>query len=106
MPSVIPIPQEQMNKTAKQPWSLERRINLVVEGLQGHRSIAELCRDVGISPSRYYQWRQQVIDAARAGLTHPQEERQALEERVQRLEAENASLQRRLRIMQDLCVAD
>jgi transposase-like protein len=68
--------------------------------------VAEICREVGISPSRYYQWRQQIIDAARAGLAYPEKERRALQERVQRLEAENASLQRQLLILQELCVAD
>lgn len=91
---------------AKRAWPIERKINLVLEGLRGHRPVTQLCREAGISPTRYYQWRQQVLDAARVGLVHPEAERHALEQRVQQLEAENAHLQARVRIFQDLCVAD
>jgi transposase-like protein len=79
---------------------------VVLEGLLRHRSVAELCREAGISPSRYYQWRQEVIDAARIALIHPEVERRTMEERIRQLEAENASLRRRARIFQELCVAD
>ncbi len=94
------------NKDVQQSWSIDRKVALVLEGLRGHRPVSELCREAGISPTRYYQWREQFIDAARIGLVHPEAERRALEERVRQLEAENANLQARMRIFQDLCLAD
>ena len=94
-----------MNK-AKKPWPADRRIDLVLEGLSGHRPVKELCHKAGISPASYYQWRRQFIDAARSGLTHPEVEHRMLKERVEHLEVENASLQRQVRILRELCVAD
>jgi putative transposase len=91
---------------ARQPWPVERKIELVLEGLRGHRPVTELCREAGISTARYYQWRQQFLDAGRAGLARAEAQNDKLEERVRLLEAENASLQMRVRIFQDVCLAD
>jgi transposase-like protein len=85
---------------------VDQKVSLVLEGLRGRRPVSELCREAGISPARYYQWREEFIDAARMGLAHSEAERLALEERVKQLEAENVSLRQRVRIFQELCVAD
>jgi transposase-like protein len=90
---------------ATQPWPVDRKLELVLEGLRGHRPITELCREAGISTARYYQWRQQFLAAGRAGLG-AEAQHNNLEERIQQLEAENASLQTRVRIFQDVCLAD
>jgi transposase-like protein len=106
MPNGILGRQREENNPVRQPWPVEQKVSLVLEGLRRRRPVTELCREAGISLARYYQWREQFIDAARLGLTHSEAERHALEERVKQLEAENASLQRRVRIFQELCVAD
>jgi transposase-like protein len=99
-------PQVKVNEATQQPWSAARKIDLVLEAWLKHRQVRELCLEAGISSARYYKWRQQFIDAARMGLAHPEAERRALEERLRQLEAENAVLQRRARVFQELCVAD
>ncbi len=86
--------------------SADLKVNLVLEGLRKERPIAELCREAGISTTSYYQWRRQVIDAARDSLAHPEVNRRMLEERIAQLEAENCSLQRQVRILQELCLAE
>jgi transposase-like protein len=68
--------------------------------------MTELCREAGISPTKYYRWRQEFIDAARMGLAQPADELGALQERIQLLEAENASLQRQVRLLQELSQED
>lgn len=93
-------------KAVKKQWLVEHQINLVLEGLRGRRSVAELCREAGISTARYYQWRQQFLDAARAGWADIQTDHHALKQRMQQLEAENARLQAQVRIFRDLAVAD
>jgi len=95
-----------VNETTQPAWPAARKMDLVLEGWLKHRPIRELCREVGISPARYYEWRQQFIEAAQMGLAHPETERHSLEERLEQLEAENAVLQRRARVFQELCVAD
>jgi len=42
-------------KTRKQ-YSAEEKIRIVLDGLRGEDSIAELCRQEGISQSLYYKW--------------------------------------------------
>jgi transposase-like protein len=98
--------QKRASTATRQVWPADRKIDLVLGGLRGHRPVTQLCREAGISPSRYYQWLQEFIDAARVGLAHPEAEQHALEERIQQLEAENARLRQRAQIFQELCVAD
>ena len=106
MPTVHSISRRKDLHATVQPWPVERKVEVVLEGLRGRRPVTELCREAGISPACYYQWRTQFVNAARTGLAHPEAERRALKERVQQLEVENASLQTRLQIFQELSVAD
>jgi transposase-like protein len=94
------------NRVPEQHWPADRKVALVLEGLRGHRPLTELCREAGITPVRFCQWRDQFIDAGRAGLACPQAGKCTLEERVKRLEAENASLRRQVQILQELCLAE
>jgi len=87
-------------------WPVDRKINLVIEGLRGRRPVAQICREAGVSTTHYYRWRQRFLDAARAGLADPEVTPDTLEERIQQLEAENASLRVQVRIFRDVCVAD
>lgn len=93
-------------KVPKQSWPVDRKVALVLEGLRGHRPVTELCREAGISPVRFCQWRDQFIDAGRAGLACPEAGNCTLEDRIRLLEAENASLRRQVRILQELCLAE
>jgi transposase-like protein len=87
-------------------WPVDRKINLVIEGLRRQRPVAQLCREAGISTAHYYRWRHRFLDAARAGLADPEAAPGTLKERIQQLEVENASLRVQVRIFQDVCVAD
>ena len=46
-------------KTRKQ-YSAEEKIRIVLSGLRGEDSIAELCRREGIAESLYYSWSKEV----------------------------------------------
>ena len=50
-------------KTRKQ-YSAEEKIRIVVSGLRGEDSIAELCRRVGIAESLYYSWSKEFLSAS------------------------------------------
>lgn len=95
-----------LEKNVKDEWPPEKKLDVVLAGLRGDCSVSELCRQAGISTSRYYQWRDQVIKAARYGLLHSETEHQEMRERIHQLEAENASLRTRVNIFQDVCLAD
>jgi transposase-like protein len=41
-------------------WDAKTKARIVVQGLQG-KPVAELCNEYQISPSLYYQWRDQFL---------------------------------------------
>ena len=54
-------------KTRKQ-YSAEEKIRIVIEGLRGDLSIAELCRKEGIAQSMYYAWSKEFLEAGKSRL--------------------------------------
>ena len=42
-----------IRRTTRSPYSAEEKLRIVLEGLRGEESIAELCRDEGINQSLY-----------------------------------------------------
>ena len=55
-------------KTRKQ-YSAEEKIRIVVSGLRGEDSIAELCRREGIAESLYYSWSKEFLEAGKKRLS-------------------------------------
>ena len=49
-------------------YSAEEKIRIVLDGLRGERSIAELCRVEGISQSMYYSWSKEFLEAGKQRL--------------------------------------
>jgi len=54
-------------KTRKQ-YSAEEKIRIVLDGLRGEDSIAELCRREGISQGVYYKWSKEFLEAGKKRL--------------------------------------
>jgi len=54
-------------KTRKQ-YSSEEKIRIVLEGLRGESSVAELCRREGIAQSLYYKWSKEFLEAGKQRL--------------------------------------
>ena len=46
----------------------EEKIRIVLEGLRGEESIAELCRREGIASSMYYGWSKEFLEAGKRRL--------------------------------------
>ena len=55
-------------KTSKQ-YSAEEKIRIVLSGLRGEDSIAELCRREGIAESLYYSWSKEFLEAGKKRLS-------------------------------------
>ena len=53
--------------TRKQ-YSSEEKIRIVLDGLRGEASIAELCRREGIVESMYYNWSKEFLEAGKHRL--------------------------------------
>jgi transposase len=77
-------------KTRRQ-YSAEEKIRIVVEGLRGDVTIAELCRREGIAESLYYSWSKEFMEAGKARLSG-NTKRQASSNEVTDLRQENEQL--------------
>ena len=45
-----------IRRATRKQYSAEEKIRIVLDGLRGEDSIAELCRREGIAQSLYYSW--------------------------------------------------
>lgn len=52
-----------------QRYSAEEKIRIVLDGLRGEETIAELCRREGIAQSVYYKWSKVFLEAGKCQLT-------------------------------------
>lgn len=77
-------------KTRRQ-YSSEEKIRIVLEGLRGEESIADLCRKEGIAESLYYKWSKEFLEAGKARLDGDTK-RQATSGDVEHLRQENEQL--------------
>ena len=53
-----------IRRRTRRRFSAEEKIRIVLEGLRGEESIAELCRRGGLSPNLYYRWSKEFLEAA------------------------------------------
>ena len=89
-PTADRVVREIRRKTRKR-HSTEEKIRIVLSGLRGEDSIAELCRREGISQSLYYSWSKEFLEAGRRRLAGDTA-RQATSPEVKDLRAESAAL--------------
>ena len=57
-----------IRRATRKHHSAEEKIRLVLEGLRGEYSIAELCRREGIAESLYYSWSKEFLEAGKKRL--------------------------------------
>ena len=82
--------REIRQKTRKK-YTAEEKIRIVLEGLRGESTIAELCRREGINTNMYYKWSKEFLDAGKERLLG-NTKRQAGSRAVQGLKQENEQL--------------
>lgn len=80
-----------IKRKTKRLFSTEEKIRIVLEGLRGEESIANLCRKYGIADSLYYKWSKDFIEAGKRRLSGDTQ-RQANSEDVSKLRSENSLL--------------
>ena len=66
-PSAQAVVKDIRRATRKQ-YGAEEKIRIVLEGLRGEDSIAELCRKEGIAQSLYYTWSKEFMEAGKRRL--------------------------------------
>ena len=57
-----------IRRATRKIYSAEEKIRIVLEGLRGENSIAELCRLEGLSQSMYYSWSKEFLEAGKQRL--------------------------------------
>ena len=70
MPEKEPATQvvKNIRRATPQHFSAEDKIRIVLEGLRGDDSIAELCRREGIAQNLYYRWSKDFLEAGKKRL--------------------------------------
>ena len=57
-----------IRRATRRQYSAEEKIRIVLEGLRGESSIAELCRKEGINQNLYYRWSKDFLEAGKKRL--------------------------------------
>ena len=57
-----------IRRRTRRHYSAEDKIRIVLEGLRGEDSIAELCRKEGINSNVYYRWSKEFLEAGKKRL--------------------------------------
>jgi transposase len=80
-----------IRRATRKHYSAEEKIRIVLEGLRGEDSIAELCRREGIPPNVYYRWSKEFLEAGKKRLAGDTA-REATSDEVKGLRREAAAL--------------
>jgi len=84
-----------IRRATRRKYSAEEKIRIVIEGLRGEDSIAELCRREGINANVYYRWSKEFMEAGKKRLAGDVV-REATTDEVKELRAESAALKEAL----------
>ena len=84
-----------IRRATRRQYSAEEKIRIVLEGLRGEESIAELCRKEGINQNLYYRWSKEFLEAGKKRLAGDTA-REASSDEVKSLKAESRQLKEML----------
>jgi transposase len=59
---------KEIRRATRKHYSAEEKIRIVLEGLRGEDSIAELCRREGLASNIYYRWSKDFLEAGKKRL--------------------------------------
>ena len=81
----------ELKRKTRRIYNSEEKIRIIIDGIRGDTTIAELCRREGISLGIYYKWSKDFMDAGKRRLTGDTM-REANTTEVKELKDENRSL--------------
>lgn len=84
-----------IKRATRRKFNAEEKIRIVLAGLRGEDSIAELCRSEGIHQNLYYRWSRDFLEAGKKRLSGDTK-REAGTSEVKDLRSENACLKEAL----------
>ena len=80
-----------IRRKTRRKFSSEEKIRVVLDGLRGESSIAQLCRKEGINQNLYYRWSKDFLEAGKKRLSGDTV-REANTDEVSGLKSENKDL--------------
>jgi len=81
----------EIRRHSRKKYSAEEKVRIVLEGLRGEVTIAELCRREGIHPNMYYKWSKDFLEVGKARLVGDAR-READNQEVKEMRSENEQL--------------
>ena len=84
-----------IRRATRRKYSAEEKIRIVIDGLRGEDSVAELCRREGLNSNIYYRWSKEFMEAGKKRLAGDVS-REATSDEVKDLRAEAAALKEAL----------
>jgi transposase len=85
----------EIRRRTRRRHSSEEKIRIVLEGLRGEDSIAQLCRKEGINQNLYYRWSKEFLEAGKKRLAGDTA-REASSDEVKSLRTEASQLKEML----------
>jgi len=59
----------ELKRKTRRVYGSEEKIRIIIDGIRGETTIAELCRKEGISQGIFYKWSKDFMDAGKRRLT-------------------------------------
>lgn len=84
-----------IRRRTRKKYSPEEKIRIVLEGLRGEETVAELCRRQGLNPNVYFRWSKDFLEAGKKRLAGDTV-REATSDEVEELRAESSALRETL----------
>ena len=81
----------ELKRKTRRIYSSEEKIRIIIDGMRGEMTIAELCRKEGLSQGLYYKWSKDFMEAGKKRLSGDTQ-REANTSEVKELKDENRSL--------------
>jgi len=69
-------------------FTAKQKVEIVLAGLRGDRSVREVCREHGIAETLYYHWREKLLEGGHKQLagTNERQAEKELHKRIRQLE--------------------
>ena len=67
-------------------WTVEEKLEIVLEGLKEKKPIAEICREHQISQTLYYRWRDKFLEGGKRALVNGALDENAHKAEIERLQ--------------------
>ena len=84
-----------IKRRTRRQFGAEDKIRIILQGLRGEESIAEICRKEGLHQNLYYRWSREFLEAGKKRLSGDTM-REAGSDEVKELRSESAQLKEAL----------